>query len=385
MGVISRWKASITEAYTTGDTKWVRISIITTFAQCIALSILEIVLIILHEQELSTLKATTQRSSANPTRQINAAIKNADAIVVYFALYIAAQLFQVYLCLNATYNKNTIQVIALAVFNFCLFGYSIVQVFQREKSISAIVDLLPDSTIAETSKLSLPKTFGYVVISLAAVFALALIFQAYRLYQVYGWSVYKKIGADMRMRRIYRSYQIFIVFLKVDVFFFVGFSVQYIVLVIIPSESIVDLVIHVIVSLCISIVLLSVAFISVRREHRVGMVVFLLGLLGLFIYFIIKLYQIHNPSSFLYNCEPVCPNYDLSCRSNCIDKFGSSRIVLSMFLVLDILLDIVTGAVAYMTLKNFGNGLKFHLTKQPSSIGMVNLDGQDPNKRWSII
>ncbi|RKP40478.1 hypothetical protein BJ085DRAFT_18959, partial [Dimargaris cristalligena] len=296
-------------------------------------------------------------------------IKNADAIVVYFALYIAAQLFQVYLCLNATYNKNTIQVIALAVFNFCLFGYSIVQVFQREKSISAIVDLLPDSTIAETSKLSLPKTFGYVVISLAAVFALALIFQAYRLYQVYGWSVYKKIGADMRMRRIYRSYQIFIVFLKVDVFFFVGFSVQYIVLVIIPSESIVDLVIHVIVSLCISIVLLSVAFISVRREHRVGMVVFLLGLLGLFIYFIIKLYQIHNPSSFLYNCEP----------------FGSSRIVLSMFLVLDILLDIVTGAVAYMTLKNFGNGLKFHLTKQPSSIGMVNLDGQDPNKRWSII
>ncbi|KAJ1955189.1 hypothetical protein IWQ62_005586, partial [Dispira parvispora] len=139
MGVLSQWKASIREAYTTGDTKWVRISIIVCFAQLISISILEGILIHLHTQEIDHLASLPRKfENERQSKEIEANIKNAHALTVYFALYIVAQLFQVYLCLDATYNKNTIQVIALAIFNLCVFGYSVTQVIQRERIIKAI-------------------------------------------------------------------------------------------------------------------------------------------------------------------------------------------------------------------------------------------------------
>ncbi|KAJ1923833.1 hypothetical protein IWQ60_005612 [Tieghemiomyces parasiticus] len=384
--MIGRWKASFAEAYTTGDTKWVRISIITIFAQCIVMSVIEVVLIILHNEEVRNLTAISSTAIGLNKKQFAAARKNAEAVPVYFALYIAAQLFQVYLCLNATYNKNTIQVIALAVFNVCLSGYSVVQVFQRDRAIAAMNDIISFATGSpvQNDGAAVPRSLEFAAIGVAIVFSLGLVYQAYRLYQVYGWSIYKKIGADMHMRSIYRTYQVFIVFLKVDVYFFIGFSIQYIVLVILPNSAYTDLAVHIVMSLVASITMLTIAYFSVRREHRIGMIAFLLGCVAMFVYFIIKLYTIHNPAASYLSCEPACPDLDVSCRANCVDKFGNSRIVLSMFLVVDCLLDALTAGVAYMTLRNFGKNLKFHLTKQPSSIGMVNLDGQDPNKRWSI-
>jgi hypothetical protein len=47
--------------------------------------------------------------------------------LVYFTLFILAQLSYLLLVWNSVYTRNTLQVLATTIFNLLLFGYSIVQ------------------------------------------------------------------------------------------------------------------------------------------------------------------------------------------------------------------------------------------------------------------
>jgi hypothetical protein len=45
-----------------------------------------------------------------------------------------------------------------------------------------------------------------------------------------GWKIYKKIGADWKMKQMYLHYQIFFMLLKMLLFFFLAFLVRFLVL-----------------------------------------------------------------------------------------------------------------------------------------------------------
>lgn len=54
----------------------------------------------------------------------------AGIIVIYFVLFLMAQVFQALLSLDAFWSKNTVQVVAIGVFNVCITAYAFVQIRQ---------------------------------------------------------------------------------------------------------------------------------------------------------------------------------------------------------------------------------------------------------------
>jgi hypothetical protein len=63
------------------------------------------------------------------------------------------------------------------------------------------------------------------IIGLMILFNILGAFVAYRLFAELGWSIYKEQGADIKKRTILQRYHIFILLLKLNVYFFV-FSFQ---------------------------------------------------------------------------------------------------------------------------------------------------------------
>jgi hypothetical protein len=49
---------------------------------------------------------------------------------------------------------------------------------------------------------------------------------SFKLYQEFGWNIYKKIGADIYMQKIYKTMLIFVMLLKLDLFFVLLVSIE---------------------------------------------------------------------------------------------------------------------------------------------------------------
>jgi hypothetical protein len=120
------------------------------------------------------------------------------------------------------------------------------------------------------------------VVSVAEVFFIGL---GWKIYHEFGWKVYKFLGADRNIKRMYASYQIYECLVKFDVFFWAGFSVQFIWLVLQKTdwEYYVTC-----VALPLSIVLLVEGHLAAKHENKWMMGTFMSGCVGALIYFIYK-------------------------------------------------------------------------------------------------
>lgn len=70
------------------------------------------------------------------------------------------------------------------------------------------------------------KPFFIIIPVITGIAQIAYTYLAYRIYQDFGWLVFKRLGADRKIHRYYFYYEIFACLLKFDFFFFVGFSIQ---------------------------------------------------------------------------------------------------------------------------------------------------------------
>ncbi|KAK9766593.1 hypothetical protein K7432_004221 [Basidiobolus ranarum] len=204
-----------------------------------------------------------------------------NSLFVYFIIFISSQIFQVVLIWDALRFQNTIQIIGFLVFHFCCFGYSIIQWFQ----LSSFLKPFSASDIPKDLVL-----FPMIIAGVILFFQIVFMVVGWKLYQEFGWKIYKRIGADLRMKERFRAYQIFLMLIKMDVFFFLGFCVQFLVLVLRISDLEIPLTIA---ALPLMIITLVVAIYGMRKENKTMIKIFLGGLCcgaGYFAFKIIKMW-----------------------------------------------------------------------------------------------
>ncbi|KAI9276863.1 hypothetical protein BDA99DRAFT_430266, partial [Phascolomyces articulosus] len=119
--------------------------------------------------------------------------------------------------------QNMPEVMALAVIDLICAILGCVQIVQSKKTAGMIEAVEPEmttGTIDDPSVFHLKIVFylAIVVTVLLGLFSFTFIYLSYMVLREVGWKIYKKIGADMRIQRLYTVFQLFVLTLKIDIF-----------------------------------------------------------------------------------------------------------------------------------------------------------------------
>ncbi|EFY88978.1 hypothetical protein J3459_012108 [Metarhizium acridum] len=279
------------------------------------------------------------QTSLGPPVNVDRVQSQYKTIPTFLTLFIFGFLYELVIVWDALRMKNTIQVIGVCIANLALLVYTALQVEQIQMAIT-VLDEHAALEIGVTSTLlySEVKAFLIAIPSVIGLASICMGFICWKLYQEFAWDILKNIGADYRMKKRFLHYQIYIALLKFDFFFFLGFIIQFVVVVAQKSDPEFALTIA---TIPITIVILLAAAYFTRRENKAGMICVMILFLGGSSYFVFKLVRIYQPSHK--------------------DSYFAVRKSLTAFAVITILLIILTITNAIICMSNFNKGLKAHL------------------------
>ncbi|KAK7463843.1 hypothetical protein VKT23_005778 [Stygiomarasmius scandens] len=253
---------------------------------------------------------------------------------VYLGIFALAHVFQFVLAVDAVYARNTLQFMFLIMFNALFLVYAIIQIGEIKEAVSDA----SGSTGISSIPIHVLTTIIPIVISVAEIAYIAL---GWKIYNEFGWKVYKFLGADRRIKKMYANYQIYECLVKFDVFFWVGFSVQFIWLVLRRD----DWEFYVTVAaLPLSLVLLVEGHLAARHENKWMMATFMSGCVSAMVYFVYKLVKVlmyKNTAEYIFIWK-----------------------TLTTFSVIAIILLFATFIMSVLVMQKFGRGLKESLTKK---------------------
>ncbi|KAI9725628.1 MAG: hypothetical protein M1828_002913 [Chrysothrix sp. TS-e1954] len=266
-----------------------------------------------------------------------------DKVVpTYLSLFIFGFIYQLLLTYDALRLKNTIQIIGLCLYNLGMLLEAALQLDQ-------INDALQLSGTGPHPELINPafrhdiKPFVISVPIIMGVFTFLMAFATWKLYEEFAWSIYKHISADLRLKRRFLAYQIYIALLKFDFFFFLAFTVQF--LVVVTGSTNVEQYLT-IAAIPVTVILLLLAAYWARKEQVWGMVVIILVYFAALAYFMFKLVRMYAASQARQQ------------------EYLPARHSLTTFAVITIVLLVVTIVYAFMVMFNFDKGLKRHVASE---------------------
>ncbi|KAK9458510.1 uncharacterized protein V1516DRAFT_630578 [Lipomyces oligophaga] len=270
------------------------------------------------------------------------------AIPTYLALFVFAEVYQLFLCYDALRCENTIQCIGIALFNTAMLVYAGIQYDQLDRATrtlsSQLVGASEDNYVLDPSAWGDIQGFLIAIMAVIGVMGFLMCYVMFKLYGIFGWSIYQHIGADIRMKRRYLCYQIYITLLKFDFFFFVGFTIQFCVIVLARKDVEFGLTIAVIP---LTLLVFALATVAVRQENEIGVAaVFFIFLSGM-AYFLFKLVRMYQPSQSW--------------------KYIAARKSLTAFAVITLVLIVVTTVNLIICALNFNKGLKQSLADERHS------------------
>ncbi|KAG7666363.1 uncharacterized protein J8A68_000108 [[Candida] subhashii] len=256
-------------------------------------------------------------------------------VSIYFALFIFAAVFQVVITLIGIITRNMLLLLFLCVFYCSMLVYTGIQYNEVATKITGI---LTGGWKTATHALNI-ATIGVIAATLILQFILLLAV----LRNYVDWLTFKKVGADLTLRKMYTIFQIHRSILMFDFFFFTGFTIQFVVIMINDRTSVEFILTIVVIPL--TIILLLGSDISACREFLLGSIlaiVIYLGGMGYVLYKVIRLYSKGNTAYGLVHAP---------------GEYFMGRKSLTIFAVFTLVLLTITIVLEVMVLRNYKMGL----------------------------
>ncbi|KAJ2003399.1 hypothetical protein H4R26_003097 [Coemansia thaxteri] len=249
-------------------------------------------------------------------------------VAIYFLLLVMGSLFGLFLMVGGVLNGDTIQIIGFCVFNLFAMSLGIFRYFQMQEWLND--NVVQGHPVFELVRSEMLASIG-VLAGMTVVYGVL----AYFLFNAFGWEIYKRVGADLKIRRMYVNYRMLVFLLKMDFFVFLGFAVSYIILILKSSDP--EFAITV-AFVPVTLFVLVLAFWGLRRESAATMWAFVFLLCGSTAYFVFKCARMYDPKQEA--------------------KYLTQRPMMTYYTVVSLAVITATLHQAVTCLANFGYGLK---------------------------
>ncbi|KAI8601958.1 hypothetical protein EDD21DRAFT_91818 [Dissophora ornata] len=257
-------------------------------------------------------------------------------LTVYYFIFILAEVFAVGLLWDAAIHKNSLQLVAFTMFEWCMVSYSGLQIWQHDQLVKDIG--IPDNVLMDLEDSNTRMIlFSQLGVQVTACLGITLL--TWRLYSEFGWLVFQKLGADMSLRKMLKEYRLLFTLLKLDAFFFFGYAIQIAAL---TDKHWQKGLIEVAFAIPLSAVIILLGFYALRHENKVtmgGFIACLALLIGYMTYRLVALYS-------TVTGEPAT------------DPYFFSRKTMTVFAALTLFMTILALIYAIVMLYNFNKGLK---------------------------
>jgi len=248
---------------------------------------------------------------------------------VYLGIFVLATIFQLALAIDAIANRNTIQIIGLNIFQLMSLLYGVIQISEIRSAFDSI---------GVTNDTSITVLLDVIPIMLAITF-IVYVPLTWQIFKEFGWEIFKSLGADRKIKKVFAAYQVFVTHLKFDYFFFIAFSLQFVLLVLKQDDIEKWLTLG---AVPITLGLLVLGHFAVRKENKILMIFFMLMLVVGAGYFSFKIFRIFQNTNGAYT---------LVAKS------------LTIFSVLSLVLVTSTFGCSCICYRNFDAGLRYHLVR----------------------